>query len=969
MTTLHQAERLARRIGEVLGHPAPEAQASRLAQDYAELCRAANRRLEQCALMIEAGQSLQALQLAETPPPLLDLIAVLSFRQAGEWRAYCQTHHLPAPEPFYDKYIRLLNSTYGTGIAGDHPFYRDYRRAVLKGEDDRALSILRVIARLNTSDENTKQELKRLEEKLVRDKVAAMTDALEKGDVAAAGAQVSRIESSGLPLPSSHPIWQRLQVARCREMLTRAAALREAGSWEEAEALLDEIHALATDNNLQIPAADADLWNSLDEWTHNERGNYAREQDFKRAVSSLEHDVQTIENWRTNGAKLSLPQTRSALESLSAKWRTTGDFGLPMDDDLAYRCKDTTEWLQSRITQADKRRRTLNVVVTLLILAAIGASVPATLNWSRQEELLASFHSLEHSRRVAATEAILRQIPEKLKTTAATADAVGTAKQFVSHEVELKENFDQRLAALQQFTDSGKPAEEIGARRTECEQVIPTLAPEYRAPAKSALAQWDARWKVVRDGELSARLVRAEQIADGLNTTGGFETAKATMSELQNALTGLDRMVAQPPPVDPALDAKYRDLSTKADRWTGTIQDFEKAQASLQQTADMQDYLRTLVHLAASPFATTEQRDAVAQISRLGISEPVLLGELLLPENKEAWDSLTNSASWPQADMPGQASAAEKEAYIKLRDDKNMQGIYAYELVTNARPGNPFRTHPVFAQGLIAPDRAGQESGMIYDPAEKPNELHFVQQTYSDWDYLKVRKLFRTQECDAYERLGLGDWIDSNTGSYKKPILQLLDQLNRDDESSAVFRAFVTMKLYDLARMRPLAWGLQWAPDAAREIRKLEELGAGEIQSGDWMVRAQSEKYENELRKFFAQARTVSLEKEAQFHRGLARKTCEQGFLLAGYVGLDGEPALRRIVIPGAEYWGWDARSSSVGLLFRRAPGATDVERLGEPMSGSPLLVFPGDRRKILIDSEQAAGATASVLPPFFNGL
>src|ERR1035441_2942693 len=147
MITITQAERLVRKIAEMAGQPVSDTQTAKLAQEYTDLCRAANRRLEQCAIMIEAGQFLQALQLAETPPPLLDLITVLGFRQAAEWRAYCQTHQLPWSEPFYDKYVRLLNSTYGKGIASDHPFYRDYRRAVMKNDDEHALSILRVIAR------------------------------------------------------------------------------------------------------------------------------------------------------------------------------------------------------------------------------------------------------------------------------------------------------------------------------------------------------------------------------------------------------------------------------------------------------------------------------------------------------------------------------------------------------------------------------------------------------------------------------------------------------------------------------------------------------------------------------------------------------------------------------------------------------------------------------------------------------
>jgi hypothetical protein len=420
------------------------------------------------------------------------------------------------------------------------------------------------------------------------------------------------------------------------------------------------------------------------------------------------------------------------------------------------------------------------------------------------------------------------------------------------------------------------------------------------------------------------------------------------------------------------LEVKYRDLAAKAGHWSDVVRDWEQTQTSLQQAQGMNEYLQTLVHFAESPFATG-QRDAVAETSRLRINEPTLLGELLLPDDKGAWDSLTNTASWRLDFMPQQPSDQEKEAYLKLRDDKNMQDIYAYQLSANSRPQNPHQSHPVFAQGLITRDRAGEQSGLIYDPVERHAPLHFVQEEYSDWDYTNVTKLFRTQECDAYERLGLGEVIDSNTGNYQKPMLKLFDQLNQDENSMAVFRAFAMLRLYELAQMRPLEWGLQWAPDLARQMRQLQELGGGGIQSGDWMVRAQAAKYEKPLQKHFAETRAISLEKEAQFLRQLARQTCEQGFIFAGFVGSDGAPVLRRITIPGAEYWGWDTRSRSAGLLFRRGPNGADLEKLAEPMPFTPLLVFPGDRRKILLDTQSAmartTGVAAADLPPFFSGL
>ncbi len=333
MTTATQAERLARKIAEAMAAQASDGQAAKLAQDYADLCRAANRRLEQCALMIEAGQDLQALQLAETPPPLLDLITVLNFREAADWRNYCQTHQFPWAEPFYDKHLRQLNSAYGKGISSDHPYYRDYRRAVLRKKDDRALSILRVIARMNPSDENTVEELKRVEEKILRGKLEKLRDALATGDATALAGQLAEIDASGVRVPPNNPIWQQAQVVRCQELIRRAVELRQKDDWQGAEALVDQIHSVATHNDLKLPAADADDWTFLSEWTAEKHRAYAADQDFQRALSALEYEVQTVEAKRNAGNHPALIAATRQAASLSNKWSEAERCGRPLSDE------------------------------------------------------------------------------------------------------------------------------------------------------------------------------------------------------------------------------------------------------------------------------------------------------------------------------------------------------------------------------------------------------------------------------------------------------------------------------------------------------------------------------------------------------------------------------------------------------------------------------------------------------------
>ena len=123
-----------------------------------------------------------------------------------------------------------------------------------------------------------------------------------------------------------------------------------------------------------------------------------------------------------------------------------------------------------------------------------------------------------------------------------------------------------------------------------------------------------------------------------------------------------------------------------------------------------------------------------------------------------------------------------------------------------------------------------------------------------------------------------------------------------------LFRAFVTLKLFDLARLRPEEWGMQWCPVAARHLQALKDLGALDLKSGDWMVRVPLAKYEASFQKYFERARNVPLEKQAAFLQQLAQQACETDFTYAGFIDVDGRPVAAAI---------WSARSGILGLEQR----------------------------------------------------
>jgi hypothetical protein len=981
MITLTQTERLVRKIGEILGQPALEGQAARLAQDYTAAARAANHRLEQCAVMIEAGDDLQALQLAEAPPPLLDLITMLNFRQAVEWRTYCQSHGLPWAEPFFDKSVRLLNSTYGKGLTTDHPYYSDYRKAVMKNDDERALAILRVIARMNAADQNTVQELRHLEERVLRSKFDGLRQMLESGDTAAVFSRLQEIEGSGLPIPPKHSVWQQAQLLRCEDLLRQAEALRQQEVWQEAELVLQDIQALATQHAVLFPPADQERFTALEEWTGGLRKAFADEQDFQRALTALEYQVGTAEAKRATGAQATLGEWQSDYNSLASKWQEAERFKRPLDEQLLARCQQCCDWLQGRIRAQTRRKRFMAGATSLLVLAVVAVAGLFAWDWLQERDLLVRFKTLQSSRRVGDTEQLLARIPARLKSKPRVSAAAAEAQKFVARERDLKRLFDQKLQALMGLTtpEAGGLLDQVEHRRAECAQALGALAPDFQADGKSNLVALDQRWQSrlgalqpERNAQFSGRLAQAEKISvERLNGTNDSVAVRATLFSVQSLVTELDRLRAQPGSLEEGLTRRFYRLTNQVAFWSQAADQWDQLRAVAP--GSFEEYTNWLNRRAQSPFALPDEVEAVKENARLKICQDSLLGPLLMPSQAPAWDSLTNLAAGDPPLKPEQSSAQEKDAYLRLRDDKNLQDVYFYYLTKHPRPDNPLESHAVLAQGKVQNDRYGRNAGRIYDPKKSPSNLRFEQQSIDSWDYIKVEYKGLARECFAFQRLGLGDLLDPNTGGYQKTILELLDRINQDTDSSAIFRAYVSLKLFAVPEQRPLEWGLQWAPSAAKHIQTLKEKRAGELQSGDWLVPSQISMYEEPLKKHFEQARAISFQNEASFFHRLTWQACSKGFAFAGFIDAAGNPVITRTNAIRGEYWGWASRSRSPALLLRRTEGGSNWQKLDEPLRLTPLFIFLGDRGLLL---DQTAKATfyplrsaGAVLPPLFNGL
>ena len=986
MITLSQAERLVRKIDELLGRPGMEAQAAKLAQDYAELGRSANRRLEQCAAMIENGEDLQALQLAETQPPLLDLITLLSFRQAKEWREYCQGHNLPFAEPFYDKHVRLLNSTYGKGVASDQSFYRDYRRAVMQGDEKRAFSILRVIARLNPSDKNTAQELRRLEDKAIQEAMEELRQLMAVNDVPAAIAKLTQIEASTLSIPPNHPVWLQAQVVRCQDLLAKAQALRDANSWEETASLVEEIQMLANQNNVPLSASDTQTWNDLEAWTSSCRATLAQEQDCQRALQALQYQLETVENRRPAMNRLSVPQLQADINLLATKLQDVERFGLPLSNELAGQYQTLCTELQDQIQRRQKQKRSATAMGTIAVVALIVIVAAVFLVYAREKDAARQLYAYETSRRVGDTERVLNDagsflhhIPSALSGPMESAtglkDAMDKAPQFINREKKLKQDFDQKLQVLHGFARPGAAgsSDESVRAHADCAQLLDQLAPEFKTEAAKQLDDFDKRRQeqvtALQPGynlDFEKSLASVENYAAShLDLAAGFDALTASFPQLRSQLTDLEKRLGGAIPVEPGLITRFHELTNEFGVWTTATEQVLDAHNS-------EEYLNGLKLLTESSLLPAAQQGLIGKVLALKQSQSDVLGAVLLPGQPQFWDSLAQSAA-AQSLIPDHPTDAEKDVYLKLRDDENIREVYSYHLEKHLRPDNQLENHYVFTHGKLSRNKFGQWNGVVYDPTQYLDHAQFDQHAYDDWDYTNVVFNGILKESRAFQDLQLGDLIDPNTGNYHRPILQLLDQLALDRDSSAMFRAYVSVRLYELAMLRRADWGLLWCPAAAMHIQALKDRGVDNLRSGDWMVSARYARFEKPLEQYFEQAGTNSLGQQALFFQLLARRAYDAGFAFAGFVDGSGKPRVTLANAATLECWGWSQRTYAFTLLLRRADATQEWQKLDGPMPLAPLFVFRGDRRDLLRQVSDAAmypsQPVKNQLPPLFSGI
>jgi|GEM_PF-6693467 len=504
-------------------------QISGRAARYAQLCTETNQRLRRCEEFLRKGLRAEAIQFAQTEPPLLEIFFALDFPERGHWDEVTTAYGLTVPPRLNVDAARALQQA----VADAEPLsdlLRQHRLLALgRGP---LVERLRVLRKLNEADPTNPlwpECVQSFEKARLRTLEAETEEAIRKKDIAA----VTRLHAEVVV-----GRWLVKPPAGLVKRLTDAAqeALRgkARGELTRIEKLLNDAYS---QGNLEACRQYRDQWQQVVgssglpandplhekvapalEWIDGQEALAAADQAYQVDVHALEQGLNGI-------------LTRDQLENLM---RAVQRHGRGFPPKLAEECRDRRQ----RMIRAEKMRNYLvfgGAAAALLLVIAVAVIVYRQgLESQNAEKLIAKVREeLDQQQNPAGANEILQNIKSKLPSMYEREDI-----QALQTEVDRSlKSEEQRLALLKDALDQEKPDEAAkhAKKPTELAQVQSLrdkLASRENAEYRKKIEQFETKVNQVKE-----EVATAEKEPNPTERT--FSTVVAKLNELGAEATAL----------------------------------------------------------------------------------------------------------------------------------------------------------------------------------------------------------------------------------------------------------------------------------------------------------------------------------------------------------------------------------------------------------------------------------------------
>jgi hypothetical protein len=973
-----------------------------LATDFARECQGVNARLEQLREILDSGQELQALLMAETPPSILDEASLL-HSVAEEWNAVCMENGLEVAAELQFQAAQKLNLLYSKGISPSHKIYKDFRDAVMARDDVRAMEIARAIERLNPADSNAKAERERLEAKVFRARDAALGEALAAGATPLVLERLQSLEMLGQSALESESanhargVEARTVVSRdfaCRQLEEiYLPSLQEAlasGSWRQSREALSRVDAICSEHNLVLNQEFQQIASTSRDLVQREFSAEQKKLQFQNVLHGLLKHINQIDTDIHNSSNLGLNQSREALSGLKKLWQSVEGFGMEVAPEVLQKVTKSANTLEERIKKHQQRILVLWSVGISAALIFTGLAGWWILGSHSANSIQKEIQSVIASCQPKAVETLLRSARERnlQNFSPALMASISEAESYLAAERERMDALLKNLSALEDQMKNGFSGMDVSRIQEDWSQFqknLKTVAQENTAPIAPRIneIQRAIQTKVTqRSTEQFATLQKRVQIFEEKFATA-IRKSK-TMSELENALENArkevlewDSMLKNPDPsvtVPPDIQTRANNFDQFVGNQIAELNRAKKVLDDMGQATTLDDFVRSRAEFATT-FKTVSLEDVhkARNAAAIPVSQDKMFAGLLMPWDKAAW--LQFSQGGDAANLrPSQMSESELKIYGQLLNAVGKEPIYEY-VVKGSKTTPDSKDRLVYSQNRLISEGSGYRKGKVFDTAfpSIPGKVTFTEKTFSEGnsfaknDYASIEDKGLCPFSEMSTKMDLVKFINAD-GNPQFTAWELIDRATSASQIDPIYFAYIVQSVDAMTSVRPQAWGHHFAPSFSKIREAVASATAGQkITPSDWIT---SEKLKNQLAQFTMQA--TKLESEARFLKSLAEKCKASGLQFAGYLDSNLQPVVLPSVLSN-ELWGLagDPKNPEPALVcVREASGNWKVHI--RPLPYSPLFVFPQDRRLIFEQASKSANIqnwSNVQVPPFAEDL
>lgn len=905
-----------------------------VALEYSRQCREVNERLGRIAPMLAGGGEIQALQLAEQPPRVLDVAVSLSFGGEAEWQEYCQDHGHEVAPLIDARTLEALLGVESKGVSSNHPLYKDYRSAVSSKDDAKAYELIRIITRLNPSDENATREIKRLERKSMQAALAELRTALAAKNDDEVLAMMPRVEQGGeREVYEKSGDWQEAvsirqqhrredALRRMPELMLRAEDEMKSGDWRHAAVSHGEFTLLFDVYGTSGEAADmSERAHAMGAQLAKHRAEAERVGRVNQLVAEMSLIADETENRAVTPLGITPEFASPLLENLVRMWRQIEELRGEIPAGPRSRIDSTRALLSQTIERGRSSRRTrmiaASAAIILVLLAAVGIGLLA-FRASEHAKMLADLQAKKSSsalsdllRRVKEKESLLLRFPS---LSAAAADA-GHWLDTAAADAKLAEQELGRLEKARNEQFAGLSSSELHERLEEVQAMVGKLPADMKDAFELRLAvlRNEGERTLLKRQEATDRQAR-EAIARWtavLNEVDYKDSANVAHESIKDSEPAMSPFLALASYKDsllrlpPSTESGIQDLEKDLEKVREQVEAVQDAMTDLEGATDTENYRDALNKLSVCSF----QEAAAAQLLLDTWPEDDRVKAFLLFRNDlTALKAAENDIS-ANTPVPESATKLDRDVLGELMKSETLNGLW--EVVWKKGKDSPQRC---LSKKELKRHGASSWSGTVASyPKHSSSELKFVDVQFSSTDDITVIVNRISPISAMMHNLQLSLLLDDTGTVYRTSILPLIDRVTNAKEASPLARAFVLSRLFKLIRGREQAWGLHYCPELISDIAAFDELEMKwPLIENSWLLE-EKPGYYKPWEDYFAERDRRSFSDNLRKMKSAASSGVRNPISLAGWSDMNGTAKLQASRIPRLLLGIGDSKSENPG--------------------------------------------------------